>query len=112
MAVQPTQNDIVLKLEISYTLEVSFENTQEDEDVTEEIKEEDEEHMIFFGWTQGLFTNPDGDGNIGAGNRNDSGVYDDSDENMNPLGVLTTWITGEVGAVTFTILLKHQPDLK
>lgn len=107
-----TQDDIRLKSGSSYTLAISFENTLEGEDITEEIREEDEEHMIFFGWTQGLFSVPGGNGNIGEGNRSDPIVYADFDENLNPLGVLTTWVAGDAGTGTFTVLLKHQPDLK
>jgi len=107
-----TQDDITLKSGSSYTLAIAFENTLQGEDITEEIREEDEEHMIFFGWTQGLFSVPGGNGNIGEGNRSDPIVYADFDENLNPLGVLTTWVAGDAGTGTFTILLKHQPDLK
>ena len=111
-AAAPTQDDIVLTAGSSYNLEITLENTINGEDVTEEIKEEDDEHMIFFGWTQGLFSVPGGDGNIGQGNADDPIVYADFDANLNPLGILTTWVAGEAASGTFTILLKHQPNLK
>ncbi|MEL7002156.1 MAG: hypothetical protein AAFN93_05390 [Bacteroidota bacterium] len=111
-AAPATQDDIVLRSGSSYTLAIAFENTIDGEDITAEIREEDEEHMIFFGWTQGRFSVPGGDGNIGEGERDDPIVYADFDENLNPLGVLTTWVAGDAGTGAFTVLLKHQPGIK
>src|SRR5690606_40878180 len=33
-------------------------------DITSEVEEEGDEHMFFFGWTSGLFSDPAGNGNI------------------------------------------------
>ena len=53
----------------TYTLEISLINgladpTQPEYDVTEEIREEADEHIFFFSWSDNLFSNPMGDGNI------------------------------------------------
>jgi hypothetical protein len=85
-------------------------NSIENEDIGEEVKEEGDEHQIFFGFTEDLFANPTGSGNISpsAG----TVIYDDQDENNLPIGLITTWRTEVTGSGIFRILLKHQPDLK
>lgn len=105
-------NDIVLEPNTTYVLTIDLVNDIEGESITEEVEEEDEEHMLFFAWTDGLFSDPSGDGNVGAGNRNDPVNYNDSDDDGNPLGLETTWTTGDVGSGTFRVILKHQPDIK
>ncbi|MFP4092099.1 MAG: hypothetical protein ACLFUB_16650 [Cyclobacteriaceae bacterium] len=105
-------NDIVLAPNTTYTLTMELENSIADESITEEIDEEDEEHMFFFGWTDGLFTDPSGDGNIGDGNRSEPVNYNDFDDNNLPLGLSTDWTTGDAATGTFRVILKHQPDIK
>ncbi|MEN0066367.1 MAG: hypothetical protein AAGA48_29800, partial [Myxococcota bacterium] len=41
-------DDVTLSDAEDYTLDVSFFNDLEDEDITEEIEEEDDEHQVFF----------------------------------------------------------------
>ena len=104
--------DIVLDESTEYELTLTLENTIEGEDITEEIREEDDEHMFFFAWTDGIFSNPAGDGNFD--NRDDAVNYNDQDENGQPVGLSTTWTTAasmDPGG-TFRIVLKHQPDIK
>lgn len=113
----PVIDPIELALNTTYTLSITLENTlatdEEEQDVTEEIREEADEHMFFFGFTNGLFTNPTGDGNIGSSGRNDPMNYLDEDENNQPLGLSTSWTTGDAFSDgMFRIILKHQPDLK
>jgi len=94
-----------------YTLSVELLNAIEGEDITEEISEEDEEHMFFFAWTGDIFASPEGDGNID--NREDPVNYNDEDENGLPVGLSTSWTTlDSIGTGTFRIVLKHQPDIK
>lgn len=62
------------------------------EDITEEVKDEADEHEFFYSNTSGLTitkTDVDGDGN--------------------PLGIETTVNTGDVGTGTITVVLKHEP---
>ena len=82
--------DLVVKDEIklqsgtTYTLTFEVMNNLESpgEDIGEEIAEEDDEHQIFFAWTEGAFSNPTGNGNID--NASDPVNYNDSDGNGNP----------------------------
>lgn len=104
--------DIELAANTTYVLTLALENSVEGESITEEIAEEDEEHAFFFGWTADLFTDPTGDGNIGAGNGNDPLNYNDQDDAGLPVGLSTTWTTGDAASGTFRVILKHQPDIK
>lgn len=96
----------------TYTLAIEMNNTAEGESISDEVAEEADEHMFFFGFTADLFTSPAGDGNVGAGNRNDAINYASSENDSNgyPLGLTTTWQTGEAVSGTFNIVLKHQPN--
>lgn len=63
------------------------------EDITEEVKEEADEHEFFY-------------------TSNISGLAitkTDADGNGNPLGVETSLITAGAGSGTLTIVLKHEP---
>ena len=73
--------------------------------------------MFFFSFTTDIFSSPSGDGNVGAGNRNDPINYNDEDSDAqdgtgNPVGLSTTWTTGSAASGTFGVVLKHQPGLK
>ncbi len=97
----------------TYILTLNIMNNLESpgEDIGDEIAEEDDEHQIFFAWTEGVFSNPSGDGNID--NASDPVNYNDADGNGNPLGLNTSWTTGDpTTAASFTVRLQHQPDVK
>jgi hypothetical protein len=100
----------------TYTLTVELINgllnpTDPEYDITEEVEEEGDEHMFFYSWTNNVFSNPAGNGNID--NRADAVNYNDRDEKGLPLGLSTSWTTLDATASgTFRIVLKHQPDLK
>ena len=100
---------------IPYSLTITLSNTlvaedDPDYDITAEVEEEGDEHLFFFSWTNDVFFDPTGNGNIDS--RADEVSYDDFDINSLPLGLKTTWI-GEAGkSGDLRILLKHQPDLK
>ncbi|ELR72842.1 hypothetical protein C900_00803 [Fulvivirga imtechensis AK7] len=108
----PTQDKITLAANTEYTLNVFLKNTvgDADEDITEEVSEEGEEHMLFYGWTEGLFATPAGNGNID--NRSDNVAYVDFDVNGLPVGLETKWKTGDAATGSFRLVLKHQPDVK
>ena len=104
---------ITLAANASYRLTFEVMNNLESpgESIGEEIAEEDDEHQIFFGFTEGVFSNPTGNGNID--NASDPINYNDADGNGNPLGLNTTWTTGgPTTAASFTVRLQHQPDVK
>ncbi len=111
---EPTIDKIELVEGTEYTLTMELANTlvDPDEDITAEIDEEAEEHMFFFAFTQNIFADPTGDGNVD--NRSDALNYNDLDDNDFPIGLSTTWTAGAHTESTgeFTVILKHQPDLK
>jgi len=111
-------DEIDLAANTTYTLTYEILNALEDpaEDIGDEIAEEDDEHQIFYAFTEDAFTSPSGDGNID--NASDTVNYEDEDSEAqdgsgNPVGLVTTWTTGD-GPVsgTFRVRLMHQPDLK
>jgi len=104
-------NPIILKANATYTLTYEVKNGDEDV-LAEDILKEKEEHQVFYAFTDGIFTSPTGDGNVGAGNAADPVNYVDKDANNNNLGFQTTWETGAARTGTFRAILKHQPDVK
>ncbi|HMJ70212.1 MAG TPA: hypothetical protein VK508_15015 [Cyclobacteriaceae bacterium] len=116
-----TDGPITLAKSTTYVLTISMINglaqpTDEEYDITKEVEEEGDEHMLFFGWTGNAFSNPSGDGNIDARANalNYAGAENSKDTNGLPLGLTTTWTTADVGSsgAGFRVLLKHQPALK
>lgn len=83
-----------LKAGTTYNGDITFANTIEGEDITEEIDEEDEEHQIFFQTTVSDLTF----------------AYTDQDADGNPIGLETTATTGAAGTGTITITLRHEPS--
>lgn len=103
-------DDIVLVVNTDYKLTIKLENSVARESITEEVEEEGGEHMFFFAWTDDLFAEPSGDGNIDSR----AGVvnYVDADDNGLPVGLITSWKTGSAANGTFRLVLKHQPGIK
>jgi hypothetical protein len=107
---------INLAVDKTYTLSLELINgladpSEPEYDITAEVEEEGDEHMFFFGWTNNVFNNPAGNGNIDA--RADAVNYNDEDDNGLPIGLSTSWTSAASAASgTFTVMLKHQPDLK
>lgn len=107
---QITKN-IELLSNTTYTMSIKLENNIEMEDITKEVEEEGDEHLFFFEFTPDIFSNPSGNGN--ADNRTDPVNYNDADQNGIPIGLSTTWTTGDAAnGASFRIVLKHQPDVK
>lgn len=105
-----TVEDIALNPNTTYILTIALENNVAGESITEEVEEEADEHIFLFSWTEGIFSNPTGDGNID--NRNDALNYIDMDTNGLPLGLETSWTTGNPATGNFRLVLKHQPGSK
>jgi hypothetical protein len=83
--------------------------------ITEEVEEEGDEHIFFFSWTNNVFSDPAGNGNVD--NRGDvvnyTGGPNSKDANNRPLGLTTTWTSAaSTASGSFRVLLKHQPNLK
>jgi hypothetical protein len=79
-----------------YNGSVTLLNETEDpaEDITEEVREEDDEHQLFYV--------------ISGANANI--IYLDQDGDGNPLGLMTRLTTGEASTGTITVILRHEPD--
>ena len=75
----------------SYDGTVTFAN--EDEQITPEIMEEDDEHQIFYVFTGANLT----------------ATYGDSDDDGNPIGLVTTVATGAASTGTAQVILRHEP---
>lgn len=94
-----------------YDLFLKLENEITGEDLTRQIEGAADQHMVFFGFSEGLFVSPEGDGNIDA--RADRVNYLDRDAKQLPLGLITAWVTGDAGEKgTLRLMLKHQPNVK
>ncbi len=108
------QGSIDLDTSKTYTLTFEIFNNLETpgEDIGEEIADEDDEHQIFFSFSDNAFANPTGNGNID--NASDPLNYSDSDDDSNPVGLVTSWTTSATALTggTFTVRLQHQPDIK
>lgn len=104
----------------TYTLTIGLINglaspNSDEYNITEEVEEEGDEHMFFFGWTNNVFSNPTGNGNIDnrADAVNYTGGSNSVDMNNLPLGLTTTWATSiNAASGSFRIILKHQPETK
>ena len=107
------QDSINLSASTTYTLTFEITNAldpNDPEDIGEEIAEEEDEHQFFFAFTDGIFGNPTGNGNID--NAGDAINYNDKDSNGCNLGLSTSWTTSDAQSGTFTVRLQHQPDIK
>ncbi|HYI76210.1 MAG TPA: hypothetical protein VEW65_01240 [Chryseolinea sp.] len=107
--------DINLEAMKTYNLSLTLTNglaapSDPEYDVTEEVEEEGHEHLFYFSWTNDVFSDPSGDGNLDS--RSDPINYDDEDVNGLPLGLQTTWTTAAAASGDFRVVLKHQPELK
>lgn len=65
------------------------------EDITAEVREEDDEHQFFFTGSSGL---------------NLEVAYGDQDDDGNPVGLSTTVVAGAASTGDFTVILRHEPD--
>ena len=80
-----------------YQLSLEFLNEQESpvEDITEEIRNEDEEHQVFF-----LL-----DASVDA-----LLSYEDNDEDGNPIGLSNQFSAGTASSGDLEVILRHKPD--
>jgi hypothetical protein len=108
---------INLAKDVTYTLSLQLFNelaepTAAEYNVSDEVEEEGDEHQFYFSWTDGVFSNPTGDGNMD--NRADKVNYKDVDKNSLPIGLSTEWKAASTiqSGKSFRIVLKHQPELK
>lgn len=75
-------------------IELSNQSEMPFEDITEEVREEGDEHQFFFT----------------LNNITLQISYEDFDGDMNPVGLATTLVTTAAGQGTLTLILRHEPD--
>ena len=91
----PEYTNGTLSAGTDYNVSIKVRNDIDNEDITLEIIEEDEEHQFFFSVTNGL---------------NLEFAYDDTDGNGNPIGLATTFTTGDASTGTMQVELRHEPN--
>ncbi len=93
----PTQHDTIqLKANTTYNLSLKFLNESDHvHDITGEVEEEADEHLVCFDVTGSTTV-----------------TINDMDGNNLPLGLESTVTTGDSESGSFTVSLKHQPDVK
>jgi hypothetical protein len=101
-----TSKVYILTFEIFNNLDTPGEN------IGDEILEEDEEHQIFFSFSNNAYSAPLGNGNIDTAS--DPLIYNDTDANGNSVGLSTNWSTSstQLTGGSFNVRLQHQPDVK
>ena len=92
---EPTVTGGTLMANQTYTgvLDLLNESESPAESITDEIREEDDEHQFFFQSTVAGLSVP----------------YADMDADGNPVGLETTLTTGDAGSGNLTIILRHEP---
>ncbi len=92
----PVVQDIQLAANTDYALTVAFldESKTPAENLTEEVEEESNEHLVCL---------------VGSG-AIPSPAVQDTDDNGKPLGLASTLKTGAAGNGTLKVSLKHEPD--
>lgn len=106
-------DEITLSADTKYTLTYDIKNNlvTPGEDIGAEILDEDDEHQLFFSFSEGVFASPTGNGNID--NASDPLNYEDTDDNGYPVGLVTSWTTGSPSTGgNFRVTLRHQPGVK
>ncbi len=118
-SLDPVLTEIDLEPNTTYTLSINLQNLladdEEEQNITAEIEKTSDEHQFFFGWTDGIFSDPSGTGNIAPSTGEVNYGDTDRDSSNNPVGLSgTTFTTGDgtVATGTFQVVLKHQPNIK
>lgn len=106
---------INLQSDLPYTLQIDLFNTLVDPsndgyNINDEIESEGDEHIFYFSWTNDVFADPEGNGNIDS--RTDDVNYQDFDNVLQPIGLTTSWRGAAGKSGEFRLLLKHQPGVK
>lgn len=93
---------IIMENGLAYEVNVIFEdasNPEAVEDVTEEVKEEADDHFVFYQVTDAPFTV-------------ESAATDVEDTEGTPIGLITRWVPTASGNGTVTVYLIHKPATK
>lgn len=93
--IEPVITNGTLSANTNYSVEIEVRNDIENEDITEEVSEEDDEHQFFFVVSNGL---------------NLDFAYNDADDDGNPIGIESTFTTGDASSGSLTVELRHEPN--
>lgn len=91
---------ITLSSSTAYDLNIIIRNTIDDEDVTEEIQEEAEEHLVIFTY---------GDSLEGEITDVESNYVDEQEGEDYPVGLASQVVTDVAGETTLRVILAHLP---
>lgn len=107
-----TTDAIALAPNTTYAVELTLLNDLENEDVTLEIAEEAEEHFVFL-----YGPNVSGPASMGDGLVTHEFADSEADYTENcvgddlPVGITSTVTTGDAGAGTLSVLVRHLPPI-
>jgi len=93
----PVIPEVILQDNETFQLFVAFLDESDPdnvEDITEEVEEESNEHLVCFEATE--FSIPP--------------LPQDTDDNGDPLGLVSSLTTGDVGTGSLRVILRHEPD--
>ncbi len=93
----PVIPEVILQDNETYQLFVAFldeSDLNDVEDITEEVEEESNEHLVCFE-ASGFNTPP---------------LAQDTDDNGDPLGLESSLTTGDLGTGSLRVILRHEPD--
>jgi hypothetical protein len=92
----PVVDDVILDANATYEMVITVldESKTPAEDISDEIRDEDEDHQFFF-LTSGIEATIQ---------------YDDADGNGNPVGLKNLLETGAAGVGSLDIILRHEPN--
>ena len=104
----PVIDAITLTIGETYTVSMEVLNELEEpaEDVTPEIRDEMDEHQVFF--TGSAIQGPAHTDNTGAPI---SHTYDDTDNSGFPIGLTNTFVASNTGDGVMSVLLRHMPPV-
>ncbi|MFN0014350.1 MAG: type 1 periplasmic binding fold superfamily protein [Saprospiraceae bacterium] len=94
--IAPVIDEILLSPNKMYTCQVHFYDRSKtpEKDITEEVEEENTDHLLVYGITGANLT-------IAAA---------DTDDNGKPFRLLTAWASGAASSGTVMVVLRHEPD--
>lgn len=103
----PMIDNVLLMFNTTYTATVRFQNALETppEEITDEVRDESDEHQVFF---TGTGVNGPASEHAGAPVTH---AYTDMDANGLPIGLANTFTTGPGGDGQLTVTLRHLPPV-
>lgn len=89
-----TTGTLVSDMQYDVSIELLNELESPAEDITAEVEEEADDHQFFFVIEEDLDL---------------TYSYNDEDSDGNPIGLSTSWVTGNASSGAVTVILRHEP---